>query len=135
MLLLSSRFAVLRYRLAGLGWILLMLLIPCAAGTGVSTVLVMGDASADIALKLIGLTALVFLFHGMFALRAVCPRCLTRSFSSRGCSRHRSSRSLMGSHRLRVACSVLFRNHFQCPWCGELIAMKARTARSSRKRR
>jgi hypothetical protein len=134
-MLLPSRFAVLRYKLAGLGWILLMLLIPCAVGTGFYTMFVMGDASADIALKLIGLTALVFLVHWICALFARCPRCLTGSFSRRGCSRHGSSRSLLGSHRLRVAVSVLFRNHFRCPWCGELTAMKARAGHSSRRRR
>jgi hypothetical protein len=135
MMLLPSRFAVLRYKLAGLGWILLWLLIPCALGVGSYTLLMMDSVVASLALKLIGLAALVFLIHWIFSLRAKCPRCLAGPFRRQGCSRHGSSRSLLGSHRLRVAVSVLFRNHFRCPWCGELTAMKARAGHSSRRRR
>lgn len=135
MQLLPSRFAVLRFKLAALGWILLFLLIPSALGMGCYTMFMMDHAPAGIALKLIGLAVLVFLIYWVLSLSTRCPRCLVGSFSRRGCSRHGSSRSLFGSHRLRVAVSVLFRNHLQCPWCGELTAMKARTAHSSRRRR
>jgi len=135
MLLLPSRFAVLRYKLSAWGWILLSLLIPCAMAMACYTMFVMERAPAGIALKLIGVAALLFLVHWVLSLRARCPRCLTGSFTRRSCSRHGSARSLLGSHRLRVAVSVVFRNHFQCPYCGELTAMKARTAQSSRRRR
>jgi hypothetical protein len=135
MVLLPSRFAVLRYKLAALGWILLMLLIPGAMAMACYTFFVMDSAPGMIALKLIGLALLVYLMHCLFSLRARCPRCLAGSFSRKGCSRHGSSRSLLGSHRLRVAMSVVFRNHFRCPYCGEFTAMKARTTSSSRRRR
>lgn len=135
MVLLPSRFAVLRYKLAALGWILLLLLIPGAVAMACYTMFVMDRGPGVIALKLIGLALLAFLLHWLFSLRARCPRCLAGSFSSKACSRHGSSRSLLGSHRLHVAMSVVFRNHFRCPYCGEFTAMKARTASSSRRRR
>ena len=135
MLLLPSRFAVLRYKLSALGWILLLLLIPAALAASCYTMFVMEREPAGVAIKLIGLAVLVFLMHWVFSLRTRCPRCLTGLFTRKDCSRHGSSRSLLGSHRLRVAVSVIFRNHFQCPWCGESTAMKARTAQSSRRRR
>jgi hypothetical protein len=134
MLLLSTRSAVLSYKLSAWGWILLLLLIPCAVVMGCYTMLIMESAAAGIAIKLIGLALLVFLVHWLFSLRARCPRCLTGSFSRKGCSRHGSAKSLLGSHRLHVAVSVVFRNHFQCPYCGEFTAMKSRAAGSSRRR-
>lgn len=135
MLQLPSRSAVLCYKFSAWGWILLLLLVPCAVVMGFYTMFIMESASAGIALKLIGLALLVFLVHWILSLRTRCPRCLTGSFSRKGCARHGGSRSLLGSHRLRVAVSVVFRNHFQCPYCGELTAMKVRAARSSRGRR
>lgn len=134
MLLLPSRFAVLRYKLSALGCILLLIVFPCAVGMGCYTMFVMEAAPASIALKLIGLAAILFLVHWILSLHARCPRCLTGSFTRRSFSRHGSARSLLGSHRLRVAVSVVFRNHFQCPYCGELTATKARQ-KSTRRRR
>lgn len=135
MQLLPSRFTVMSYKLSALGWVLILLLVPCAVGAGLYTMFVMERAPAAVALKLIGISLLVFVLHWLFSLRALCPRCLAGSFTRRGCSRHGSSRSLLGSHRLRVAVWVIFRNHFQCPHCGEYTAMKSRSARSSRRRR
>ena len=135
MQLLPSRFTVLSYKLSALGWMLLLVLVPCAMVMGLYTMFVMDRAAAALALKFIGLAALVFVFHWLFSRRALCPRCLTGSFTRRTCSRHGSSRSLLGSHRLRVAAWVIFRNHFQCPYCGEYTAMKSRASMSSRRRR
>jgi len=135
MQLLPSRFTVMSYKLSAFGWILMLLVAPCAVGMGLYTMFVMDRAAAALALKLIGLALLVFVLHWLFSLRARCPRCLAGSFTRRGCSRHGSSRSLLGSHRLRVAAWVIFKNHFQCPYCGEYTAMKARSAKSSRRRR
>lgn len=135
MQLLPSRKTVLTYKLTALAWMLLLVLVPCAVGMGFYTMFVMDRATAALALQIIGLALLVFVLHWLFSLRALCPRCLAGSFSRRSCSRHGSSRGLLGSHRLRVAVSVIFRNQFQCPYCGEYTAVKARSARSIRRRR
>lgn len=133
MLHLPSRSAVLRFRLTAVGWLLLLLLVPGAVAMACFTLFVMKREPAGIALILIGLAVLVFLMYWMLSLRARCPRCLVGSFTRRSCSRHGSARSLLGSHRLKVAVSVIFKNHFQCPYCGEFTAMKPRQPRSSRR--
>jgi hypothetical protein len=99
------------------------------------TMFVMDRAPAGYALMVIGVALLVFLVYWVCSLCVRCPRCLTGTFSSIGCSRHGGAKSLLGSHRLRVAVSVIFKNHFQCPYCGEHTAMKARSARSTRRHR
>ena len=55
-----------------------------------------------------------------------CPLCWTPVFAPKGCTKHREARKLMGSHRLRVALAVLFRNQFRCPYCNESTAMELR---------
>jgi len=69
MLPLPSRFAVLRFKLPALGWIRLLLLIPCAVGMACYTMFVMDSAPAGLALKLIGLAALVFLVHWILVIQ------------------------------------------------------------------
>ena len=32
----------------------------------------------------------------------------------------------MGSHRLRVALAILFKNQFRCPYCNESTALELR---------
>ena len=47
--------------------------------------------------------------------------------SNRGCARNRNAYRLFGSYKLAVAGSILLRNSFRCPYCGEPTAMVART--------
>lgn len=135
MTVLPSRFAVLRYKLAALTWMLLLLVLPGAMVIGGYTILMMDGTYAVVALELIGLALLAFLTHRLCSLRARCPRCLTGSFSNKGCSLHGGAKRLLGSHRLHLALSVVFQNRIQCPYCGEFTAMKARSGGSSRGRR
>jgi len=53
-----------------------------------------------------------------------CPLCWTPVLAPKGCTKHRDARKLMGSHRLRVAVAVLFKNQFRCPYCNECTAME-----------
>ena len=133
MLLLPSRTAVLRFKLTALGWILLVLLTPGAVVMACYTMVVMKREPASIALMLFGLAGLVFLFHWLLSLRARCPRCLAGTFTRKSCSLHGGAKPLLGSHRLKVAVSVIFKNHFQCPYCGELTATRSRSAGSRRR--
>lgn len=61
-----------------------------------------------------------------FASHAKCPLCLTPVLIKRHCSKHRRARKILGSHRLRVALSILFRNSFRCQYCNEPTAIIVR---------
>lgn len=58
-----------------------------------------------------------------------CPLCLTPVLTGKGCSKHRNARTTLGSHRFRVALSILFRDSFMCPYCHEPTAMQVRVRR------
>ena len=65
-----------------------------------------------------------------------CPLCWTPVLASMACSKHRDARKLMGSHRLRVALAILFKDHFRCPYCNESTALDhSRTPRHTTARR
>jgi len=53
-----------------------------------------------------------------------CPLCWTPVLAPRSCAKHRDARKIMGSHRLRVALAILFRNQFRCPYCNESTALE-----------
>lgn len=53
-----------------------------------------------------------------------CPLCWTPVLAPRRCAKHRQAKTLMGSHRLRVALAVLFKKQFRCPYCNEPTAME-----------
>ena len=55
-----------------------------------------------------------------------CPLCMMPPLQKRGCAKHRTARTLLGSHRLQVALSVIFRGYFRCPYCGEPTTMEVR---------
>ena len=58
-----------------------------------------------------------------------CPLCTVSPMQNRGCAKHRNVRRLMGSHRLRVATTILACGYFTCPYCDEKTAMKVRSKR------
>ena len=57
------------------------------------------------------------------------PLVLTPVLASKDCAKHRRARTFLGSHRLRVALSILFKNTFRCPYCWEKSAMTVRSRR------
>jgi DNA-directed RNA polymerase subunit RPC12/RpoP len=132
---LPSRRTILRYKLAAWLTPLLFLLIPASIGMGLYTLFVMEGEPARIALGLIMLLCVVTAILGWLSQGARCPRCLVGSFTRKNCSKHGSARTFLGSHRLHMAFSVIFRNFLQCPYCGESIAMKTRAPGSRRRHR
>lgn len=48
-----------------------------------------------------------------------CPLCMVATFSHKRCQKHRSAKPLLGSRRLRLSLSILFRGHYRCMYCGE----------------
>ena len=79
---------------------------------------------------LLAASLLAAILQWILAARVRCPLCMTQVLAHKSCSKHRTARTLLGSHRLRVSFTVLFRGYFRCPYCGEPTAMEVRRRRS-----
>jgi hypothetical protein len=80
---------------------------------------------------LLGSMVTKFLISG----RLRCPLCMMPPLANRGCARHRNAYRLFGSYKLAVAGSILFKDSFRCPYCGEPTAMLARIRAADLNRR
>jgi hypothetical protein len=70
---------------------------------------------------------LVFMtLNWMISGRVRCPLCMVPPLVNRSCSKHKTAAKFLGSHRLFVAQSVLLKDCFRCPYCGEYTAMQVR---------
>lgn len=121
-----SRSTILRFRFAALLLFLKFLLPVMALG-----VLGYGWANDDHELMIIGLglgllAVLVSVLQWLLAWRTRCPLCMTPLMVSKGCSKHRNARTVLGSHQLRVAMAIMFKDSFVCPYCHEASAMEVR---------
>ena len=58
--------------------------------------------------------------------RLRCPLCMVPPMQNRGCSKHRTATRMLGSYRLKVATSIMFKDSFRCPYCGEPTSMQVR---------
>lgn len=67
-----------------------------------------------------------FIIHRIFSSMCRCPLCQNPPMGAKSCGKHRSAMKLLGSYRATVALSVLFRNQFRCPYCGEPSQCKLR---------
>lgn len=118
-----------------------------------ATVLLFLLAAALVAFLALGVTSLltadrtlvgIFLWVGLalpvlglaylaIGARARCPLCMNPALVPRRCQKHRNARPFFGSHRFRVAVSVLFNGEFICPYCGEVTGMETRPRRRPRR--
>jgi hypothetical protein len=64
----------------------------------------------------------------MIASKARCPLCQTPILADKACSRHRQAKSAFGSHRTRVALSIIFKNQFYCPYCNEPTLLRLKNS-------
>ncbi len=125
----SSKSAIVRLKLVSL---LLCLKYVLALATG--GILLYSLAKGDDWLTWIAIgsgviTLLVVLIQWALAAKTRCPLCLTPVLAAKGCSKHRNAQTFLGSHRLRVALSVLFRGRFYCPYCSEPSVLEVRQKR------
>ncbi len=74
-----------------------------------------------------GLGLVLMMWFSILSNRLRCPLCMVQPLSGRGCAKHRDAGRLMGSYRLMVATSILVRDHYRCPYCGEPTAMEVRS--------
>ncbi len=73
-----------------------------------------------------GLILLLQIFNFLITSKLRCPLCMVQPLQNRRCSKHRNVQRILGSHRLKVATSILFKGRFSCPYCGEMTVMEAR---------
>ena len=62
---------------------------------------------------------LLYIVEWFVSAKARCPLCMTPPLHPKRCQKNHRAGRLFGSYRLKVATSVMFLNHFQCPYCGE----------------
>jgi hypothetical protein len=127
---LPSNSAAHRIRLAALLVGGKCLVAPAAAGILAYSIAIEDRKLAIMGIYLLVLTGLMIPLQWFIAVRANCPLCMTPVLGNKECVKHRSARTFLGSHRLRVALAVLFLNRFRCPYCGESCEVKARVRRS-----
>ena len=100
---------------------------PITAGLLAYSV-VTGDRQAMIlGVGLVVLTGLLVILQWIASSSTGCPLCRTAVLAPKACTKHRRARTVLGSHRLRVAAAILLKNRFRCPYCNESTSMKIRT--------
>lgn len=129
---LRSKATIYRFRAAALLVIVKCVLTPIAVGVLIYSFLTYNRDLTLIGCALVLATCLVILLQWILAARTTCPLCLTPVLANKRCRKHRKAKSLFGSHRLRVALSILLKNKFRCPYCHEPTAMEVRQHRRSR---
>lgn len=64
-------------------------------------------------------TVVLFIVYRVYSSSAHCPLCRGPVLAGSGAQRNRNAKRTLGSHRLRVARSILLSNTFHCPYCNE----------------
>ena len=106
------------------------MLMPAAAGVLIHSFIIHDPEQSLIGLGMLLLGGIVVLMQWLVSNRANCPLCMTPVLRNKDCTKHRSAKTLLGSHRLRVAVSLLCTGRFRCPYCGEPTLLEVRHPRS-----
>lgn len=124
-----SKSVIVRFKFAAFLLCLKYIFPSVAVAFLLASILTNDDGQTHIAISLGGLTLLCMAIQCILARRALCPLCMTPVLANKLCSKHRNAKKLFGSHRLRVAVSVLSKGSFTCPYCHEASEMKVRHRR------
>jgi len=125
----QSRSTIVRFKFASLLLCLKWLLAPVAAGLLVYSIIKHDMDLTWVAIGLGGATIFTLIMQWILASRTRCPLCLTPVLATKGCSKHRHAKTVLGSYRLRVSLAVLFKGSFRCPYCNEPSIMEVRDRR------
>jgi hypothetical protein len=116
---LPNQSVVRRFRLAAVLLLLKWIFFTAALSLcGYSMIMDRRDLMV-IGIASMVLGVIVSLLHWAIAGRARCPLCFVPSFSHQQCAKNRKALHFLGSYRLFVSLSVVFRGWFRCPYCGE----------------
>ncbi len=129
-----SNSTVLRFRLAATLLVGNWVTVLVAAGLLVESLLTDNRQMMIVGVSLAGLAVVLGVVQWLVASNAACPLCRTPALASMRCTKHRQARTSLGSHRLRVAMAILFRNQYRCPYCNESTQMVARESRMAHRR-
>ena len=120
---IHSASHVRQFRFVAFLLIIICLLTPIAVGLLVQSLLFENFHLAMAGSVTVLLTCVLIIPLWTQGFHTNCPLCWTPVLASMGCSKHHDARRLMGSHRLRVATSILFKDQFRCPYCNESTAL------------
>ncbi len=129
---LRSLATVYRFRMAALLLCVNVVLAVVSIGVAIFACLMNQRELAIDALFGILAFCMIALILWMTASRTTCPLCMTPVLTKKSCSKHTRAKTVLGSHRMRVALSILFKNSFTCPYCLESTAIKVRPRQKSR---
>lgn len=126
---LPSKMAIFRFRMAALLLWGKCLVFIVAFGVLMYAGMIRSTEMIQMAIGLFVLSILLTVTQWIFALQTKCPLCITPVLAPKNCSKNKKVKTFLGSYRLRVANSILFRNHFRCPYCSEPTSMEVRSRR------
>lgn len=122
----QSTNALYKFRAASALLCLKYVMVAVVAGLLVCSVVWRREDLTWSALGLGAATLGLMIAQWLLGSQTRCPLCMTPVLAGKGCSKHRNARPLLGSHRFRVATSILFHDSFRCPYCNEPTAMQVR---------
>jgi cytochrome bd-type quinol oxidase subunit 1 len=122
----QSKSAIVRLRFAAIFLCLSWILSVAAVGLLTYSLIEHNKKLTFVAMGLALAAIFVVVIQWILASRTRCPLCLTPVLASKGCSKHRNAKKLLGSYRLRVAMMVLFKGRFHCPYCHEPSVLEVR---------
>ncbi len=129
---LHSKGAITRMRFAALLLCAKCVMFPVAAVVLVYALLFQEQPILMVAVGLFLLGGLVVIVQWIVSQHTQCPLCMTPVLAKKGCTKHRSAKSFLGSHRLRVALAILLKGSFRCPYCNEPTLLEVRDRSQNR---
>ena len=106
-------------KLGSLVLVLLSLSLIATIALLSSAIYTAGNTFSLEALSSFGVTIFLFILYRVYASSSYCPLCRGPVLGGSSAQRNRRAKRTFGSHRLRVACNIIFTNTFTCPYCNE----------------
>lgn len=126
---LPSHVTLMKFRIASLLVMLMYFSVPAALAFVGYGLMAKKHGWMAIAGTVVVAGLVCRIMNYIISSRLRCPLCTVQPLMDRRCSKHKSAPKLLGSHRLSVALSILLKNRFICPYCGESTAMRVRERR------
>lgn len=104
--------------------ILLWLLTPAIFGAAGYAYLEKNQISLIILAGTVGLYLLTYLSFTISSSNCQCQLCQAKTMRSLKCTRNKKAKKTLGSYRLNMALSIVFRGHFLCQYCGEPFTLE-----------
>ncbi len=123
---LPSQASVRRIRIVSILIIIKSIAIPAIAILMIVSMVMEQRQTVTLCLGLFALFIPLSLIEWSLAARTNCPLCITPVLGKKACHKHRHATKFLGSHRLKVALSAIFKGSFRCPYCNEPTALEVR---------